>query len=300
MKFVKVTSIKPAGLQPVYDLSMAPREDPSFIANGFIVHNSYASAESAYSSFLETCSGYRSHLTNAIFYRKLFPLIAVSNGMYKDKTKRKNTDSIVDFLFNTANRFNLKQPTLHWHKELTGTREDNLMEMLEKVSEKGVNIPIKMWLAAAGIDKDTLVRDAKQEAELKKDLGIALGTPQAEAEPDVEDEDSGDREESNDSERNTHEIASPPAPPVTSASFKWKTGAGGFRRKPILSRKWEGEAFDIGKTGQKKHVFNASAKVKDQNWRIAKIAASFANDPSHREDLRQKNIRATGRDSLAI
>ena len=35
---------------------------------------SYASSESAYSTFVETVDSYRTHLTNKIFYNKIFPL----------------------------------------------------------------------------------------------------------------------------------------------------------------------------------------------------------------------------------
>ena len=249
---------------------------------------SYAAAESAYSTFLETTNGFRSHLTQQIFYKKLFPIIAVANNLVKDEKKERHTDSIIDFLYNTTNRHNLRQPILHWHKELTAKAEDNLMDMLEKISEKGVPIPIKMWLAAAGVDKDNLVRDHLEDEELKKQLGIGGNEQSA---PDAED--SGEESDDGDGD-------APPKPPVTSASLTWKTGAGGFRRKPILSRDFgDGEMFTIGKTGQKQHVVNSAAKVKDANWRIAKIAASLQNE-DYREQVRKRNLKTTGRDQIAI
>jgi hypothetical protein len=249
---------------------------------------SYAAAESAYSTFLETTNGFRTHLTQQVFYKKIFPIIAVANGLVKDEKKERHTDSIIDFLYNTTNRGNLKQPILHWHKELTAKAEDNLMDMLEKVSEKGVPIPIKMWLAAAGVDKDNLVRDHMDDEELRKQLGLA---PAGQQHPDVEDE--GDESAEGDAD-------APPAPPVTTASLKWKFGAGGFRKKPLLSRDFgDGEMFTIGKTGQKQHVPNSASKGKDANWRIAKIAASL-QDPHRREQVRMRNVKTTGRDQLSI
>jgi hypothetical protein len=162
------------------------------------------------------------------------------------------------------------------------------MDMLEKVSEKGVPIPIKMWLAAAGVDKDNLVRDHMDDEELRKQLGLA---PAGQQHPDVEDE--GDESAEGDAD-------APPAPPVTTASLKWKFGAGGFRKKPLLSRDFgDGEMFTIGKTGQKQHVPNSASKGKDANWRIAKIAASL-QDPHRREQVRMRNVKTTGRDQLSI
>ncbi len=226
---------------------------------------SYAAAESAYSTFLETVSGYRTHLTNCIFYKKIFPLIAVANKKFKDPKQAQKAEQIVDFLFNVNNRQNLKQPVLHWHKDLTGKSEDNMMDMLEKLTEHQVPIPLKMWLAAAGIDKDTLIRDAKQDDALRKAMQD-IGKKQ-----DVEDaseaEDAGN---------------------LTSASVH---SAFMPTRKSILERDFSNELFDIGKTGQKKHVLNAEAKQRDINWKISKIAGTVEKDPRYRANLRNKNAQ---------
>lgn len=230
---------------------------------------SFAAAESAYSTFLETVSGYRTHLTNAIFYRKIMPLIAVANKKFKDPKKAPKSDNAVDFLFNTSNRENLMQPVLHWHKDLTGKSEDSTMDMLEKLTEHQVPIPLKMWLAAAGIDKDTLVRDAQQEQELRKALEAIK--PKASG---------GDGEEGGDVEDGQ----------MTSASVGSMFGP---KRKSILGREFDHELFNIGKTGQKKMVHNAHQKITDVNHKIAKIAAKAERDPNYRATLRNRNS-ATG------
>src|ERR1700737_5399370 len=173
MKFVKIISIQPAGRQHVYDLSMAKGEDPSFIANGVIVHNSYASAESAYSTFLETMSSYRGHLTNDVFDSTLFPLIAVANGMYKKGTpvsKQVQRGQISKFLMHSSNRANLRLPKLAWHKSLEAKGEENTFEMLEQASGKGVPVPLKSWMAAAGIDSESLLKDLKDDTALREKL----------------------------------------------------------------------------------------------------------------------------------
>jgi len=246
---------------------------------------SYAASDSAFAVFLETTQGYRSHLTHSIFYKKLFPLLGIANELYKDKTKKSKTNSIVDFIYNTVNHNNLKQPVLHWHKDLSGKTEDNLMDMLEKVSEKGVPIPLKMWLAAGGIDKDTLIRDAREDKELRKELGVAENSPQ-----DVEDEGHDQTQEDSDDINNEK---------VTSASANSSWAAGGFRKKSILDRTFDGEFYNIGKTGKKEHVLNSNAKIKDQNWQIAKLAAKFKN-PEVRERARRLNLKTLGIDRLAL
>jgi len=221
---------------------------------------SYASAESAYSTFLETTASFRTHLTNIVFYKKIFPLIAVANHKFKDPKRAEKTDSIVDFLFNTANRENLMQPVLHWHKDLTGKSEDSLMDMLEKLSEHNVPIPMKMWIAAAGVDKDTLIRDAKEDPELKK-LLLGKGTNDEDELGDIEDQ-------------------------PTSASVHSQFMP---KRRSILGRDFSTELFTIGKTGQKKSVYRADAKMKDVNHRISKIAAAVDKDRNYRDTLRKRN-----------
>jgi hypothetical protein len=292
MHFVKIKSIIPAGKEHVYDIAMSDHEDPSFVANNFIVHNSYASAESAYSTFLETTNAYRTHLTNSLFYKKLFPLIAISNGLFKDPSKKRKTDSLIDFLFNATNRQNLKTPVLHWHKDLTAKSEDNMMDMLEKVEAHGVPVPLKMWLASAGIDKDTLIRDAREDNEIKKELSKYIKMPQN---TNGEEEDSSEFSKE-DGELQPTQQQKADAAELTSASVN--SGLGGFH-KGILAREFSHEQFTRTVTGKKKHtIYNPQGKARDTNWMIAKIAARMEQDPNYKEEIRRQNLKKTGRDKL--
>ena len=229
---------------------------------------SFAASESAYSIFLETTDAYRNHLTSSIFYKKIFPLIAVANDFYIDKTSKSRSETeMVNYLYNSNNRANLDMPVLHWHKNLSGKSEDNLMEMLEKVSEKGVNIPIKMWLAAAGIDKDTLVRDYQQDPQLRRDLHMDGGQEHVDDVEDAEED-------------------------VTSASLNGPFHAGPHPQN-IMDRAW-GESFEIGKTGKQRHVVQSQARVRDENHRIAKIAIQH-RDKNHAAATRNTNLSKLGR-----
>jgi hypothetical protein len=49
------------------------------------------------------------------------------------------------------------------------------MEMLEMASAKGVPIPMKMWMAAAGIDPDSLERDLVNDPKYRQFLGKLSG-----------------------------------------------------------------------------------------------------------------------------
>lgn len=248
--------------------------------------SSYAAAESAYSTYLETVNGYRTRLTNAIFYKKLFPLIAVANDLIKDGKRISNVN---DFLFNMTNRANLKTPILHWHKDLTAKAEDNMMDLLEKLTEHGVNVPMKMWLAAAGVDKDTLIRDAKEDQELRAELAkFQIGDapvdptqhPGSESDEEFEDFDEG----------------GVTANFLTSASTRLGLGR---NRMAILNRKFDGPDLTARtRTGKIKHVYNQTAKMKDIHWDIAKIAARAETDKNYRNRLRQQNINKLGADKL--
>jgi len=270
---------------------------------------SYAAAESAYSTFLETTNAYRTHLTNAIFYKKLFPMIAIMNGLFKDKAKAKNTNSLIDFLYNASNRQNLKTPILHWHKDLTAKAEDNMMDMLEKVEQHGVPVPMKMWLAAAGVDKDTLIRDAREDKEIKAELSKYIKIPENVANQGMGgDDDAAEFDGDNGDGPGGAGVGDSLAPTqqqkadatnLTTASTKF--GLGGFRTKGILAREFSGEQFTQTITGRQKHVYSAQQprmKARDANWRIAKIAAEMEKDPVYREQVRRDNIQKGGRDKL--
>lgn len=241
--------------------------------------SSYAAAESAYSTFLETCEAYRTHLTDATFYKKIFPLIGVANSKFKDLRLAKKSGDVVSFLYNSTNRENLMMPTVHWHKDLTGKAEDNLMDLLEKLTEKEIPIPIKMWLAAAGIDKDTLLRDAKENDSIRAALG--MGSP---GEPSVEDEEGfNDDVEDHGGEGNYSEASAR----LTSRSANSEFARGW--RKNILARDFGPSDVQLTKTGKPAYKHFASRKATDENHRIAKIAAAVDKDASYRERLKADN-----------
>jgi len=268
---------------------------------------SYAAAESAYSTFLESTNAYRTHLTNSIFYKKLFPLIAISNEMFRDPAKRKKTDSLVDFMFNASNRQNLKIPVLHWHKDLTAKSEENMMDMLEKVEQHGVPVPLKMWLAAAGVDKDTLIRDARENEEIRKEISKYMKLPDnvannGEGGDDMSGDGSGNDEfgdggGSSDSLAPTQgqkadatQLASALRSKVLTSTSA-KTGLGNWT-KGILNREFTHEEFTETVTGKKKHIPSAAQprmKARDMNARIARLAAQVEASPHYRRKLAAEN-----------
>jgi hypothetical protein len=243
---------------------------------------SFAAAESAYSTFLETMNSYRQHLTHSIFYSTLFPLIAVSNNLYKDSANKVKRGQISEYLLNSTNRSNLKIPQLMWHKSLEAKGEENTFELLEQASEKGVPVPLKNWMAAAGLDSDTLLKDLKEDAALRKQLEQFTGKDTSHEGEDAIGED-----------LEAHLRARLTAQSINS---------GARTRKPLLSRKFgDPEAYSVSKSGNKKHhVINQRAAVRDQNARIAKIAARAEVDPEYRRELAKRNMDKFGTTKLPI
>jgi hypothetical protein len=243
---------------------------------------SYAAAESAYSSFLETQESYRGFLTDKVFYNKIFPLIAVVNGMYRDPRGRKSSESVIDFLTNTSSRANLKIPEVHWKKQLEADHEDSMFEMLEKLDERGFPIPIKAWTAAAGLDFNSLIADLDEDTAIRKKLEQYTGKDTSHDQDDALPEDY-------DSE-------------VGASNFTSLSVAnGGRRRTPLLNRQIAGDGlvYESNRSGSgRKHIINQVGARAKSNDQIIKASRAL-QDPHLREQARRRNIEQRGTDVIA-
>jgi len=228
---------------------------------------SFATGESAMSTFLESLEAYRAILTNRIFYDKLFPLIAVLNGFYKKEAKVKAHDSNVEsYLYNAHNRNNLMIPDLRWHKSLQSKDEASTLELLEKLEERGWPIALKRWAAAAGEDPDKLLQELQEDTILRKKLTKFTGN-------DTSHDGEGDLGE------------------YTDAGLALPSRMRLPTKRPLLSREFKGEdAYELSKTGKKKHIVNQRAAKKKENEMIAQIITRLRRDPEYRETLKRKNL----------
>lgn len=252
----------------------------------------YASAESAYSTFLETMDAYRQHLTNVIFYGTLFPLVAVVNGLYKDPKNAVKGGDISGYLSNIANRRNLKMPEVIWHKSLEAKDESNKFDLLDKLSEQGVPVPLKMWCAAAEVDPDTLLKDLKEDTELRKRLAQYTGKDTSHDQ---------DEHEEYDVEASRMTLSSEEARKLLERPTGLSINSGAARnRKAILSREFDpdDQVTEFTKTGKRKHVYNSTAKVKQQHENIQKIAMRIHRDPNYRQSLKKRNKEVLGSTTL--
>ncbi len=271
-RFTRVTSLEDNGKQHVYDISMQKGKEPAFVANGLVVHNT---GETALSVFLENISAYRDFMTYKIFTSKLFPVIAVMNDLYKEGQKPQ-INSIHDLLFDVKNRNALDIPTIQWKKSLEARNEENQFEVLEKLSEKGFPIPMKMWAACAGIDISMLLSELTEDENIRQNIEKVTGVKP------------NDRPDPNDmggeyDDGGMYEESGRAIPPIKSF-LKDKR-----RKRPILSRTFENSGVKrVSKSGTKVHaVYNERAVQKKNNEDIIKMFRNL-QDPEHRANLRKR------------
>ena len=138
----------------------------------------YANAEASLTMFMDNLDGYREYMTHKLFYSKLFPLIAITNGLYKDPREVKDRGSLDSLLFNMRNTKNLLMPTMQWQKNLKTPNSSVLLENLEKLSEKGFPVGLKTWAAAANIDLSASLFDLAQDKEIREKIAKLTGKPQ--------------------------------------------------------------------------------------------------------------------------
>lgn len=257
---------------------------------------SFAAAESAYSVFLETQDSYRFHLTDQIFDRKLFPLIATVNELFIDPNiygSNGGKPSIEQILFDSTNRANMKLPKLHWNKSLEAHGEENMMDMLEKLDERGIPIPIKMWLAAAGVDSDALKRDLKDDGNLRKLLSQYTGKDTSHEGNDDYGREDDDEYDVNASVfgKTVRKIAATLAgkPDITSIPMHHATKAGHTGRVGIMNREFsenDSLMYESNKSGSgKKHIFNQKGAKANAHQRIVKIATAMNRDQNYRKSV---------------
>ena len=276
-RFARVVSVEDAGKSDVYDLSMRPGEEPAFVANGLVVHNT---AETAITVFLDSMDAFRQLITYRVFTKKIFPLIAILKGFYKDPSKKEDMNSVAAVIANLNNHKNLRIPQVNWFKSLNGKDTESQWDMLDKLSEKGFTIPLKMWAAAASVDITSLLQDLQEDQEIKEKLEQVTGQRA---------ESIGVHEDSADSQQEFGE----PGPGDELASLL-KSGtrslANSVQRKrvPLLSRKMDPQMAAISKSGKVRHsIVREGVHSKKVNNNIIK-AMKALQDPNHRASVRKR------------
>jgi hypothetical protein len=246
---------------------------------------SYSNSESALTMFLDNLETYREFMTYKIFYSKLFPLIAVLNGFYKEGVKTKKSDnnsagSMSDLMYSMSNQKNLIMPKIQWHKNLKSPNASSLLDNLEKLSEKGFPVALKTWAAAANVDLSSALYDLGEDAKIREDIAnITKGNPNMTPEGVADmDNDSDESVES----RFKRMAQAAETKPMSASAFHPKVG--------LLDREFDGD-FRFTKTGKVRAA--TKGEVTQNNDHIIKAMISL-QDPHTRARVRGNIIGKFG------
>ena len=296
-KYTEVKSIVSAGKEHVYDLSMKEGTEPAFVANGLVVHNT---AEAALSTFMDTTEAFRDRTTNTLFRNKFFPLIAVMHGLYRDPKEARKVRSPNDLHYNLNNHKNLMIPEVRWHKSLGGRNDDGEFDMLEKLSEKGFIVPLKMWASAAGVDISTMLRDLEEDQEIKRKIEQVTGIKTEEQGIDhaVNDGDFNDDggDEGDDFSGGGEDMKfSAMKPPIGSVNHKAT-----HRKIPMLARQFQPSNYTVSKSGNGIHaIVGEHRHDKKMNDMIIKASRAL-KDPEHRAKVRKNVLEKIGKSKIDV
>jgi len=254
---------------------------------------SYATAEAAITVFLDSMDSFRQLLTHRVFSKKVFPLIAVLNGMYKDPKLVRPMDNVAAIMANLNNQKNLRIPTVNWFKSLNGKDTDSQWDMLDQLSQKGFTIPMKMWAAAASVDISSLLQDLEEDQKIKESLERLTGQ-KAESIGVHEDSDMAEdavNEEMLDGGQETldgDQVASLSRRGTRILSKRIQS-----KRKPLLSREMDPQLAHISKSGKVAHsIVREKVSTGKANDMIVKAMKNLS-DPNYRASVRSK-IRSRG------
>lgn len=221
----------------VYDQTTSMKLKALGISDAFLSSDSsYNNAEQAVQVFMDNLSAYRSYFTHSLFTNKLFPLIAMTKRFYKDEGKNETANGLNIKTVNDYSKLDI--PKVRWNKRLSASNDENLMASLTALTEHGVPIPMRLMIAASGIDPDTLLSELEDDANFRSKV-------EAFSKSDAEEED--------------YELSS------LSSLSKKGDGFKNLVKSGLLS-----DAVRISNDGSVHHVINQSKAHKEVNEKIVK------------------------------
>jgi hypothetical protein len=222
----------------VYDQTTSMKLKALGISDAFLSSDSsYSNAEQAVQVFMDNLSAYRSYFTHSLFTNKLFPLIAMTKRFYKDEGKNETANGLNIKTVNDYSKLDI--PKVRWNKRLSASNDENLMASLTTLTEHGVPIPMRLMIAASGIDPDTLLSELEDDANFR---GKVESFTKADAE-----------------EEEDYELSS-----LSSLSKK----GNGFKK--LVKSGLLSDAVRISNDGSVHHVVNQSKAHKEVNEKIVK------------------------------
>lgn len=132
---------------------------------------SYNNMEQALSVFIEQLRAFREQTSSQFFYNKLFPLISITNGFTKEAYGGNPDDGRITAAGGRrfTNSIDLKMsdiadyviPEIEWEKKLMPEGDQEQLQLMENLAEKGVPFGLRAWAAAGGFDLDAVITQNK-------------------------------------------------------------------------------------------------------------------------------------------
>lgn len=133
----------------------------------------YNNQESAQMFLMEKANSLRNTITNRIFYKKLFPLIARVHGFIKVRGSAPHGGIQSGVKLTQRDILSIPEsdliiPTIRHRKDLVQNSDTSKMDIYEKLEEKGVPITLRNWAAAGGINLGDQVAELEADSEIRK------------------------------------------------------------------------------------------------------------------------------------
>jgi hypothetical protein len=226
----------------------------------------FASMEISLSVFVENLRAYRNMVTQKIFYGKLFPLIAYSNGFMKKGHTVKAGFGSVTLKHNLNDATMLDMPVVHWQKALRPEADQAYLQVLGDLKDHNVPVGIATWAAAGGMTTEQLLKGAQEEKEFRSKLKDIVG----------DSSDVGSEQEEN-------------------AHLELSRVAGALmnrRRRSVMSRNFDTHEYTrVSRTGQPMVIHNQARHRDAQYDLLAKATKELSKDGSHSRVLSSVHSR---------
>lgn len=279
-RFEKVVSVQQEGNEDLFDISIEKGKDPAFIGNAIVIHNSgeasYNNMETSLSVFMDGLRAFRVYITKELIEGKIFPLIALANGLYTDKYKITKDTSKDRALTAIRNLNNLKIPTLTWSKSLEPEGDEQYFSQLQTLTDAGIPVPLRAWAAAGSFNLDDVMDGFENDLESYKKIA-AFNKKKNELTGGNFGTESGGGDEFGEPEESFEESPenTPPAgnaPPGNKQRAEFSDRSRRIR-KPLLARNLEEdwpELIRYGKTGKPLPIRDQKRAHESVNRKLAK------------------------------
>lgn len=162
----------------VWDSTLSMKLKALGISEAFLSGDAtFSNQDTSMSFFIDGIRGQRDLFVRKMLYNRIFPLISALNGFVVGQNgklqRRGNLLDKIDPMGNIGilnDGSRLLIPSVHWEKTLKPEGDQQYMDMLQALTEKGVPVPIRAMAAAAGFNIERLLADQQGDKDLVEAL----------------------------------------------------------------------------------------------------------------------------------